>query len=1000
MKKNQSTDEKHDQDSSGQNDSGAKSGDQENRKKHRFPVIGLGASAGGLEALKAFFSKVPPDSGMAYIVLVHMSPKQPSMMHELLQKVTGVTVQQAKNDMALRPDNVYIVPSDKEISFYQGKIQLLDPVDKKSYLPIDFFFRSLAADQGSQAAAVILSGTGSDGTVGLKEIKSFEGLVVIQSEDTAKYTGMPRSAIDTGQADMILSPEEMPAKLSQYFKHRISLRDKTKEVEKKEEDWLNRIFSLLRIHIGHDFTYYKRSTILRGIDRRMGLHQIPDHDKYVRYLRENPRELQALFQELLIGVTNFFRDPQSFEVLKRSILPDMIQSMDDGATFRAWVPGCSSGDEAYSLAMIFLECLEKTSKRVTLQLFGTDIDSTAIEKARQGIFPSSIRADVSQERLDRFFIREGEDTYRLRKEVRDLVVFSVQDLLKDPPFSRLNLLSCRNLLIYLNSEAQKKILPLFHYTLRPGGILMLGSSETVGEFTSLFQSLDNTWKIYRRKEVHSSRMQPVEFPTGLPREPSYQEGKKREKPASRNLEHLVDRAIADRFGPPAVMVDNTGNILHVAGRTGRYLEMSNGPPSHNIVEMARGRLRIQLASALRQAKTKKEHVLLRRVKFSLNGEQLSINLHVIPLDKPRELAGNFLVAFEDLKEDEQVEAAGENEKVDDSSYESRINELEQELTYTRKSQQTAIEELESSNEELKSTNEELQSSNEELQSTNEELESSKEELQSLNEELQTVNAELQSKVDQLSEAQDDINNLLNSTEIATLFVDNKLRIKRYSKETEKIINLIGSDVGRPLEHQGTKLKYEHMIRDIKTVLDRLTPIEKEVQCVDGTWFNMSIKPYQTMDHRIQGAVLTFENVDIQKKHQEKLEDLNAESRAAWMLVRAIFDMNTSPMAVLDAKGKMVIANTAFSRIMNLDKNKIEGRDFLDQTSETLRDTELHSRLLTALNDGKDFETLELDITRNHEQKKYLVQGRVIRLKKDQPYRILLSFIQKQAHSAE
>ena len=1000
MKKDQSTDEKHAQEPAGQRESGAKSDDQKNHKKQRFPVIGLGASAGGLEALKAFFSKVPPDSGMAYIVLVHMSPKQPSMMHELLQKVTRTSVQPAENDMALRPDNVYIVPSDKEISFYQGKIQLLDPVDKKSYLPIDFFFRSLAADQGSQAAAVILSGTGSDGTMGLKEIKSFEGLVVVQSEDTAKYTGMPRSAIDTGQADMILSPEEMPEKLRQYFKHRLSLKDKAKEVEKREEDWLNRIFSLLRIHIGHDFSYYKRSTILRRIDRRIGLNQIPDHDKYVRYLRENPRELQALFRELLIGVTNFFRDPQSFEVLKRDILPDMIQGMDDDATFRVWVPGCSSGDEVYSLAMVFLECLEKTSKRVNLQLFGTDINSTAIEKARQGIFPSSIRADVSQERLDRFFVRENSDIYRVRKEVRDLVIFSVQDLLKDPPFSRLNLLSCRNLLIYLNSEAQKKILPLFHYTLRPGGILMLGSSETVGEFTSLFQSLDNTWKIYRRREVHRSRMQPVEFPTGMPREPSNSQTIRKEKPCGKNLEHLVDRAIADRFGPPAVVVDDSGNILHVAGRTGRYLETPSGPPSHNIVEMAREGLGIQLSSALRQARTKKKHVLLRRVKVSLNGEKQSINLHVIPLDKPRELSGNLLVAFEALKEAEPVEPAGENEKVDDSSYESRINDLEQELMHSRERQQTTIEELESSNEELKSTNEELQSSNEELQSTNEELESSKEELQSLNEELQTVNAELQSKVDELSAAQDDINNLLNSTEIATLFVDNEVRIKRYSKETEKIINLIGSDVGRPLEHQGTKLNYEHMIRDIKTVLDRLTPIEKEIQSTDGTWYNMSIKPYRTMDHRIQGALLTFENVDVQKKHQEKLEELNAESRAAWMLVRAVFDMNTSPMAVLDSKGKMVIANTAFSRIMNLDQNKIEGWDFLDQTSETLQDTGLHSRLLTALNDGKDFETLEFDITRNHERKKYLVQGRVIRLNKGQPYRILLSFIQKQAHSAD
>ncbi len=993
MKKEQSRDDKHVQGAANHKASGEVSGDPKKIKKQEFPIIGLGASAGGLEALKSFFSKVPPDSGMAYIVLVHMSPSQPSMMHELLGKETRATVQAAKDDTFLQPDNVYTVPSDKEISIYEGKIQLFDPVDKKLHLPIDLFFRSLAADQGSRAAAVILSGTGSDGTVGLKEIKSNEGLVVVQSENTAKYPGMPRSAISTGQADLILPPEEMPEKLRQYFDHSLSIRKNAKEVNREEKEWLNKIFSLLRIHIGHDFSWYKKSTMLRRIDRRMVLNQIRDHDVYVRYLRENYPEMQALFHELLIGVTNFFRDPKSYEVLKRDVLPDTIKDMTEDDIFRVWVPGCSTGEEVYSLAMVLLEYQGKTSKHVSLQLFGTDINSRAIEKARQGVYPSSIRADVSQERLNRFFYKESEDLYRIRKEVRELVIFSVQDVLKDPPFSRLSLLSCRNLLIYLNSEAQKKLLPLFHYTLRPGGILMLGSSETVGEYTGLFQNVNNTWKIFRRKDVSLSNMKHVDFPTGIPRELPYsQETTKSEKPVPDNIVTQTHKAIVDRFAPPAVLVDNSGNILHIAGRTGRYLEAPSGPPSHNILDMAREGLRIELSSALRRARNKKEHVLLKKVKVRGNGSKELINLHVFALDKPRELSGNFLVAFEELKETETAEDHDGNGKASPSWYESRITELEQELMYTRESQQSTIEELESSNEELKATNEELQSTNEEFQSTNEEMESSREELQSLNEELQTVNAELQSKVDEISAAQDDINNLLNSTEIAIVFVDEALRIKRFSKEATKIINLIGSDVGRPLEDQNTKLQYKHMIRDIQTVLNKLSSVEKEVQCAEGIWYMMSIKPYRTMDNRVQGVVLTFENVDAQKKYQKNLQKLNNESKAAWLLVREVFDMNTSPMAVLDERGGMVIANTSFSRLMNIDQKKIEGLDFLNQTPEILQDTELRAQLQAALDKGEDFETREFVLTRDDEQKKFQVLGRIIRLEQNQPYRILLNFI--------
>ncbi|MFP4588122.1 MAG: chemotaxis protein CheB [Desulfohalobiaceae bacterium] len=836
-----------------------------------LPVVGLGASAGGLEALKTFFSSVPRDSGLAYIVLVHLSPKQPSMMPQLLQKVTQLEVLAAEDGAVLQPDQVYVVPPHKEVCLYEGRIQLLDPVDQHSSLLIDFFFRALALDRGSQAAAVILSGTGSDGTVGLKEIKSAEGLVLAQSEESAKYPGMPRSAIDTGQVDAVLPPEEMPENLLRYFSLSPALAQKPPE-PRDEQDWLPKIFALLRLQLGHDFSAYKQSTILRRIQRRMVLNQISSHLQYVRFLRESQAEVQALFRDLLIGVTNFFRDPKSFEVLKAKFLPQLIQDLEDSGSLRVWVPGCSSGEEVYSLAMIILECLDDMNKRLNLQIFATDIDKEAIERARKAEYPASIRADVSQERLDRFFLQEGE-LYRVRKVVRDCVVFSTQDVLKDPPFSRLHLLCCRNLLIYLSSDAQKKLLPLFHYTLLPGGVLMLGSSETVGGFTNLFQCLDSAWKIYRRREIPKSMQQYIEFPTGIPAEAAAAEnGQKTLQVSQVNLKRLTRRAILARFAPPAVLVDRKGTILHVEGKTGKFLEPPSGPPSQNILDMAREGLRIELSSALRRAVATTQEVVSRGVQVRINGYLQTINLYVRPLQRPKDLAGNLLVAFEEVLQ----QSGSETEETDTAScyVDSRISELEQELQNTKETLHTTIEELESSNEELKSTNEELQSSNEELQSTNEELESSKEELQSLNEELQTVNSELQSKVEDLTAVQDDINNLLSSTEIAIVFVDQNLRIKRFSREAAQVISLIDSDVGRPLEHQASKLNYGQMIQDLRQVLDTLVPLEREVQTIEGKWYMMRIMPYRTRQDRIQGAVLTFRDVDAQKKAQERLQELS------------------------------------------------------------------------------------------------------------------------------
>lgn len=841
-------------------------------KTQLFPVVGLGASAGGLEALKAFFTKVPPTSGMAFIVLVHMTPDQPSLLPVLLQKTALIPVSAAEDGEPLEPNRAYVIPPNKDISVYNGKIQLLDMTRKRGRLPIDYFFRSLAQDQGTHAVAIVLSGMGSDGTLGIKEIKVNDGLVFVQSEESAGYDGMPRSAINTGIVDMIMAPADMPEKLIQYFSHPAPRsQDIPATLPVKEEGWIHKIYAILRSHVGHDFSSYKLNTILRRISRRMDLNHISSHEVYVRYLRENPDEIDALFQELLIGVTNFFRDPESFEVLKTDVLPDLLGTLSTNATFRAWIPGCSTGEEVYSLAITLKEVLDENPNRVTLQIFGTDIDSQAINKARAGVYPSSIKAELGEDRVNRFFIKEG-DFYRIRKQIRNCVVFSVQNILNDPPFSRLNLMCCRNLLIYLNTDAQKKLLPLFHHTLTPGGVLMLGSSETIGGATDLFQALNKKWRIFRRQEVPKALRQIVNFPTGplaMARPRNSSAVNSQNKPLA--LSYLTQRVVLEQFAPTAVLTNSNGDIINIQGRTGKYLEPPSGPLTNNILDMAREGLRLELSAALRAASSSAVKVTRKRLSVKTNGDYQLINLHVCPFKKTDELAGRLLVVFEDI-ESESMDKIGDLAGKDDSSLAStRIAELERELRTARESHQTTIEELESSNEELKSTNEEIQSANEELQSTNEELESSREELQSLNEELQTVNAELQGKVEELSAAHDDMRNLLNSTEVATIFVDNYMRVRRFTPESTMIVNLIQTDIDRPIQHVVSNLKYDDMIRDLENVLRYLTPVETEVQTNEGKWFNMRIIPYRTTDNRIDGAVMTFTSIEDQKKVHSRLK---------------------------------------------------------------------------------------------------------------------------------
>lgn len=957
-----------------------------------FPVVGLGASAGGLEALKAFFSHVPEKSGMAYIVVIHRSPEGPNLIADLIRKTTNLPVTNAGDDQALAPDHVYVAPPDKEITLFNGKIHLLERLGNATALPIDHFFRSLAQDQQRRAVGIILSGMGADGSHGVREIKAIGGLVLVQSEASAKHAAMPKSAIRSGAADKVLPPSEMPQMLCHYFTHakppiETDETDETQaEAAEGQREWLNKIFAILRNRSGHDFSAYKTNTILRRVGRRMALNRIDGPDQletYVRFLRENPDEMEALFREFLIGVTSFFRDPESFEALKTRVLTDLLAKMKPDTPFRAWIPGCATGEEVYSLAILLHECNDGLDTPVKPQLFGTDIDAYAIDKAREGLFPSSIAPDVGEERLRRFFIREGE-TLRIRKEIRDGVVFSVQDVIKDPPFSRLNLLCCRNLLIYLDAEAQKRLLPLFHYTLKPGGVLMLGASEAIGRFSNLFEMVDQKWKIFRRKEVPPALRQPVCFPKG----PSTV-GRGGDiappffPPKRSKIAPLAQKAILEQFAPTTVLVDAEGGILHVEGRTGKYIEMSSGPPTQNILDLAREGLRIELSSALRAAGKSDQPVVRHGIDVKTDGDVQRINLRVVPQHAPKEIAGNFMVVFEDI---ESGPKALEADATEASTWEkSRLADLEHELRTTRRNHQTMIEEMECSNEKLTSTNEELQSANEELQSTNEELESSKEELQSLNEELQTVNAELQGKLEELSAAHDDMRNLLDNTEIATIFLDNDLRIRRFTTEATAIINLIPSDIGRPLNHVANNLVYNGLMEDIRYVLEKLFPIKNEVRANHGGWYDMRIMPYRTTDNRIDGAVITFVSIDDRKAAEAALETAERDMERVRGLAWGLLDMDDAPMLVLDAEGGTVMANAAFRRLFTPDREDVEGIDIFDIGAP-------ESILRDALSRGEDFETEPFEIASPDGDRRLAIRGRPLHADSEAPYRMVLRFI--------
>ena len=622
--------------------------DDDRHKDSAFPIVGIGASAGGLEALELFLRHVPAGSGMAFVIIQHLDPTHKGIMVELLQRTTAMQVVQARDRMKVAPDRVYVIPPNKDMSILHGTLHLFDPVAPRGLrLPIDFFFRSLADDRQDKSIGVILSGMGSDGTLGLRAIKEKAGAVFVQAPESAKFDGMPRSAIDAGLADVVAPAEELPGRIIAYLKHAPLFARPGHALEEKAQSSLEKVFILLRTQTGQDFSLYKKSTVYRRVERRMGLHQIDRIATYIRFLQENPQEIELLFKELLIGVTGFFRDPAAWEHLKKEVIPALLKRHPAGGALRAWTPGCSTGEEAYSLAIVFREALQqaKPARNVSLQVFATDLDKDAIEKARAGVYPANITADVSPERLRRFFIQE-EQGYRVGKEIREMVVFAPQNVIMDPPFTKLEILVCRNLLIYLTPELQKKLLPLFHYSLNPGGVLFLGSAETIGTFTDLFAPLDVKARLYRRLDT-ALGAKPIEFPSAfVARSPEAPAPSQMQRPAV-NLQTLADRLILTSYAPAAVLTSDKGDILYISGRTGKYLEPAAGKANWNIFAMAREGLRSELGGAFQKALQARDAITLKGLRVRTNGREQAVDITVRPLAEPEELKGMVMIVFAD-----------------------------------------------------------------------------------------------------------------------------------------------------------------------------------------------------------------------------------------------------------------------------------------------------------------------------------------------------------------
>jgi two-component system CheB/CheR fusion protein len=830
-------------------------------------IVGLGASAGGLEPLQEFLAHVPARSGLAFIVVQHLDPMHKAMLSELLQRSTPMPVREVTASLRVEADSVYVIPPNTELTVKGGVLHLAEPREPRGLrLPIDVLFCSLAGDQGSRAIGVVLSGMGSDGTLGLQAIKGQGGLTLAQEPGSAQFDSMPKSAIAAGAVDIIGRAVDLPLRILPVVGAQPVASAPARDAADDDADSLHPILDLLRARSRHDLALYKPSTLRRRIERRVAIHGLRSLAQYLTFLQDNPAELDLLFKELLIGVTNFFRDPDAWQELDALVLSELCEHAAPNTQFRAWVAGCSTGEEAISLAIAFAEARERTpgAASATLQIFATDLNADAIAFARRAHYPATIAADVSADRLARYFRRQG-DGYRVTPQIRDTVLFAQHDLIMDPPFTHLDLLLCRNVLIYFTATLQKRLLPLFHYSLVPGGALMLGGSETAGSAQNLFPPLSSRSRLYRRGpdvpgfgavdfpiyRRHAALTAAPELPMSLPSSPPP------------NVQALADQLLLQKFSPAAVLVNELGDILYISGHTGRYLEPAAGKANWNIHVMARPAIRTQLAVALRRSVKERAPVMVRGLR--LEGEaNVRLDLTVEAIGEPKALAGTVIVVFHEIP----LPPAGESTQLPpagaiDPAIAAEMQRYQEELKAVREA-------MRSSEEERQAAIEELQSTNEELQSANEELTTSKEESQSMNEELQTINVELQSKLDDLALAQSDMQNLLNSTDIATLFLDKGLNVRRYTERVKRIIKMRETDIGRPLSDLATTLDYPELEADARDTLRTLAFSEKEISTSDRHWYKVRIMPYRTVANVIEGAVITFVDITAAKELESRL----------------------------------------------------------------------------------------------------------------------------------
>lgn len=870
-----------------------------------FFCVGIGASAGGLEALREFFNNMPDESGMAFVVVQHLSPDYKSLMDELLSRHTKMRIHVAEDQMPVQPNRIYLIPPKKEMTIFHDRLYLSEQNPSNGLnLPINVFFRSLAEDKGKNAIGIILSGTGSDGTLGIRAIKEAHGMVMVQDDRSAKFDGMPRSSIATGLVDYVLHVDKMPEELIKYTKHPYIKKDlKIERLVNKDDDILSKIVHIIKRKIGIDFIHYKPNTILRRLEKRISINQINKIENYIAFLEQSPQEAQILYKELLIGVTQFFRDEKAWEEFEEDVIPNLFKDKPPGSIIRLWSVGCSTGEEPYSLAIILREYIQKHNLDLDVKIFATDIDKDAIAFAGAGVYPESIASDINPERLEKFFVTKG-DGYHITEEIRRMVIFASHNTITDPPFSKLDLISCRNMLIYLKPHMQRKILSMFYFALKKGGFMFLGSSESLGNISEGFIQISSRWKIFKYREGFKPPIS-TDFLSPPVQQPSKKQSKNDLGYSGNEKDDnyfILYNEIIKRFLPPSVLVNEYFEVVNILKDINRYICIPTGKISLNLLRMVKPEIATVLASLLNKALRDKETVTFRNIKMNFEDSTQYITLAAKILEDNLQGRKYILVSFED----EQKEGAPSHVSIDPSKImdnNQQMMELEKELQYTKENLQATIEELETSNEELQSTNEELIASNEELQSTNEEL-------QSVNEELYTVNSEYQSKIEELTVLNSDMDNLLKNTNIGTLFLDRNLRIRKFTPKIRKIVKLLDMDIGRPIEHLSLNTTHPGLVDDIRGVMNTLKNVEKEIQDKEGFWYRLSIIPYRTPENAVEGVTLTL--VDIHGLKQTE-NDLKREQD----LLRMVQENSPVANMTLNAQGEFTYLNRKAQKLLRI-----------------------------------------------------------------------------------